>query len=243
MDRVSPIFIDREYRIDNILIEHCNKFNIYIDYIKAFERDLRNEFNEQKCYGELKLGKYFIKDNKLDGNIIENFVLQGAIDLGYIDENGRWPNGSMNWPDLVDKKKISFDVKAVQCKPIDLVVGDTQIYSPAYNNACGNRDTVSKEIYEYYKTKESNYIKSLVIFVYYIENKIIEIKIVPTVYTLQLTKDKSHFSVKSPGKNGEVKNANINIGLPSFLQKTGQDTYDEHFLYISTATFNYLNKL
>ena len=107
----------------------------------------------KKCYGELRLGKYVIKDNKLDGNIIENFVLQGAIDLGYIDENGRWPNGSMNWPDLVDKKKISFDVKAVQCKPIDLVVGDTQIYSPAYNNACGNRDTVQKKFMNIIKLK------------------------------------------------------------------------------------------
>ena len=50
MDRVSPIFIDREYRIDNILIEHCNKFNIYIDYIKAFEKMLWRIKTWKICY-------------------------------------------------------------------------------------------------------------------------------------------------------------------------------------------------
>ena len=61
------------------------------------------------------------------------------------------------------------------------------------------------------------------------------------MYSL-MTDENNEFQIKSKGKNGEVKNSNVRLGLPTALQKTGLLSWEEKKLEVLNAVNKYFNK-
>ena len=63
----------------------------------------------------------------------------------------------------------------------------------------------------------------------------------PLTYCLTVN-NQGEFQIKSSGKNGEVKNSNVKISLPTALKKTELLSWEEKKLEVLNAVNKYFNK-
>lgn len=257
----SPIFGYRGYRLDYIREDMC---------IKYYDINLHNELSKiEKKLKKLLINKTLNnlknpltnKQTQLNtvintaGNFIEEAVYTNLNKIKFI-EVGDWePNNKNTFPDYTLKilnQWIHFDSKAVLCdeyKTYDTRKFEDPEYIPNYNNGGGNQDEVSKHILNHYNGIDDNYYKAFIIYTFYNRTgDILDIKIVPIIYCLYVSSqnwqlDKIRFNIKSRGTNGEIKNSNITMTLPSFTCKSGMNTFEEQELLVATAVSNYLDYL
>lgn len=248
----SPIFGYRSHRLDYILEDFCNRYydcHIYF-LLKLLEVDLRKTItNKQiKLYDED--GDEYSLDSIEPGRYIENKIFK-FLRGKYGNNANHEPNGHNTFPDYSINfagYNIYFDSKAVLCKPIKNPTEDMPIYVPSYNNGGGNESEVVNNILDFYNDNWNNFYMSFIIYTYYDETGyIIDVKIVPMIYCLSIPSqnwelDKIRFNIKSRGTDGQVKNSNVTIGLPSFTCKSGMNTLDEQELLVAIATYNYIEK-
>ena len=64
----------------------------------------------------------------------------------------------------------------------------------------------------------------------------------PLLYCLTLNEQRE-FQIKSSGKNGEVKNSNVKISLPTALKKTELLSWEEKKLEVLIFLLCYLQKI
>lgn len=258
--QISKVFIHRRYKYDEILKDFCNDPDINLNYkkikdledyllfinglkIQPFGQKLSLNRNYKEFYGK-GINDFKIINEKtkyLSGTDCENHI--GGQLAKYKDfENEqhlfREPNGKNNFPDYIDKDGYLYDSKSVRCKDgiYNLDGQDILTQIPSYNNAGGPRDTVCNEILNH-----TGIYKGLAIFVYYNLDYIVDIKIMPMMYSLMIDEN-NEFQIKSKGKNGEVKNSNVRLGLPTALQKTGLLSWEEKKLEVLNAVNKYFNK-
>lgn len=255
MSQISKVFIHRRYKFDKILEDFCNDEDVNtLSYkkIQQLENYLLFKLNlKEKLYGhKVENGtryEEYISDNEfilrkiennIDGHTIENIISDLLVKHSYFEDKQyliREPNGKNTFPDFIDKYGNFYDSKAVRCKEgiykYDLT--EILIQIPNYNNACGSRDTVCNEI-----LNKTGIFNSFVIFVYYNENYIVDLKIMPLVYCLNINENKE-LAIKSAGKNGEIKNSNVCISLPSAFSKTELPSWEEKKLEVLNAVNKY----
>ena len=249
----SPIFGYCSHRLDYILEDFCNRYYDHHIYflIKLLEADLRKTItNKQiKLYDED--GDEYSVDSIEPGRYIENKIFKFLYGK-YGNNANHEPNGKNTFPDYslnLFGYNIYLDSKAVLCKSIDNPSIDMPLYSPQYNNGGGNESEIVNHIIDYYNGNWNKFYMSFIIYTYYNDDGlIIDIKIVPMIYCLSVpTKnwqlDQIKFNIKSRGTDGQVKNSNVILGLPSFTQRTGLNTLDEQELLIATAAYKYIENI
>ena len=259
-EQISKVFIHRRYKFDEILKDFCEDEDINLNYKKV--KDLENYLlfinglriqpygqeimsnNSYKEYYGTGINDFKIIENKktfLTGNDCENHIAKQLINYKDFEDEEyliREPRGKNNFPDYIDKEGYFYDCKSVRCKDgnYNLDGTDILIQIPNYNNGGGPRDTICNEILN----KEGVY-KGLAIFVYYNHTFIVDLKIMPLTYCLTVN-NQGEFQIKSSGKNGEVKNSNVKISLPTALKKTELLSWEEKKLEVLNAVNKYFNK-
>ena len=240
----SPIFGFRRYRLNNILEEFCQKYYNYgiFKFLLKIEYYLLENIDKKICLYD-KQGREYGTSVIEPGRFIEAKI--SAL-LEEMFNSRHEPNGHNTFPDYAIESikfgDIYFDSKAVLCKS-----GFDGQYIPKYNNACGSEAEVCGHILNFHSGYRDTFYLSFIIYTYYSESgDILDIKLVPMVYSINAPSknwnyDKIRFNIKSRGTDGQVKNSNVTLTLPSFTCKSGVNTLDEQEALLSWATKNYLD--
>lgn len=227
----SPIFGYRKHRALYILEDFCNKYydrsvyEYFVDKMPIMYDYLCNHIHNSIMDVKTKYPYMEINIPLTIENLVAKFI-----------GGQHTPNGEFNFPDhivdILNYKNVHLDTKTVMV--------DNEI---SYNNSCGQIKEIANHILNHYNGNDDEFYKSFVVYVYYTsKGEILDIMVMPMVYCIKLRKfdwdnlDSFYFSMKSIG------NFNVEIGLPSYLQKTGMLSLEEKELAIGTATYNYFKK-
>lgn len=244
----STVFGYRRYRLDNILKDFCTKYynNETFEFILEIENYLWENINKLIQLQDPFTGQIY--GSRSTVVVAGNFIEAKILELLKKEYNAKHePNGHNTFPDYIIKHEnlgdIWIDSKAVLCKYIDTI--DQAI--PKYSNACGSEAEVCEHILNQYINHNDPFYLSFIIYTYYDEyDNILDIKIVPMIYSINVPDknwniEKIRFNIKSRGTDGQIKNSNVTLSLPSFTCKSGMNTLEEQELLIATAASNYLS--
>lgn len=241
----SKVFGYETPALNDTLQEFCEKYYNYgifkfvlkiENYIKeniVSKIRLYNEYGQEYGIGAIEPGKF-----------IETTIFPLLEkEFGASHE----PNGPNTFPDyIINSKKfgeIYFDSKAVMCRYNEVF----DQYIPSINNACGSEAEIAQHILNHHQGNRDLFYLSFIIYTFYNEadGAILDIKVVPMISSIYVPDknwdiNKIRFNIKSRGTDGQVKNSNVTLNLPSFTRQTKTHTLEEQEALLSTAAWNYL---